>query len=93
MKLYYYLKVAAAIFRKSFINSNFKFIAPGLYKNEKSSFALFDFYTNTFFIWRHVSLLFSDAISYKVFLSFETIGSNTSLPIQLEVKLMNTYHL
>ena len=34
-----------------------------------------------------ISLLFSNAFSNKVFLSFETIGSNSNLPIQLEAKV------
>ena len=67
-----YLKVAffAAIFLGSpvLLIQIYKFIAPGLYKNEKKSFvAIFNFYTNSFFDGRFISLLFSYATSHKVF--------------------------
>ena len=63
-----YLKVA--FFSAIFLGSPFlliqiyKFIAPGLYKNEKSFITLLNFYTNTFFIGWHACLLFSNAFSY-----------------------------
>ena len=78
-----YLKVAffTAIFLGSpvLLIQIYKFIAPGLYKNEKKSFiTIFNFNTNSFFVWWVISLLSSYALSYKVFLSFETMGSSTS---------------
>ena len=43
--------------------------------------------TPILFFIGYACLLFGDAISNKVFLSFETVGTNTSLPIQLEAKV------
>ena len=40
-----------------------------------------------FFLRRNACLLFNNAISYKIFLSFESVGLNTNLPIQLEAKV------
>ena len=54
---------------------------------KKSNFTLFNINAFTVFDRWTFSLLFSDAIGYKFFLSFETIGSNTNLPIQLEAKV------
>ena len=66
-----YLKVAffAAIFLGSpfLLIQIYKFIAPGLYKNEKSLTTLFNFHTNSLFVWRNACLLFGYAFSYKVF--------------------------
>ena len=64
-----YLKVAffAAIFFGSpvLLIQIYKFIAPGLYKNEKKShLALFNIYSSSIFVRRSISLLFSNAISY-----------------------------
>ena len=63
-----YLKVAffAAIFLGSpvILIQIYKFIAPGLYKNEKKSYtSVFNFHSNTFLIRRHTCLLFGYAIS------------------------------
>ena len=86
-----YLKVA--FFAAIFIGSPFmliqiyKFIAPGLYKNEKKALLPYLICTPILFDWRNACLLFGYATSYKVFLSFETMGSNTNLPIQLEAKV------
>ena len=67
-----YIKVAffSAIFLGSpvLIIQIYKFIAPGLYKNEKKSYSsLFNFNAYTFFIRRFIGLLFSNASSYKIF--------------------------
>ena len=86
-----YIKVAffTAIFLGSpvLLIQIYKFIAPGLYKNEKSYSTLFSFYALTFSFRRIFSLLYDYAPRYKIFLSFETLGSNSSLPIQLEAKV------
>ena len=85
-----YLKVAffAAIFLGSpvLLIQIYKFIAPGLYKNEKKALLPYLVFTPVIFLFEYVGLLLSNAFSYKVFLSFETIGTNTTLPIQLEAK-------
>ena len=70
-----YLKVAffSAIFCGSpfILIQIYKFIAPGLYKNEKKSvITLLNFNSNSFFIWRNASLLFGNASSYKIFFIF-----------------------
>ena len=66
-----YLKVAffSAIFLGSpfFLIQIYKFIAPGLYKNEKNALLIFNFYANSFFIWWNACLLFSYATSNKIF--------------------------
>ena len=40
-----------------------------------------------FFYWRNVGLLFDNATCHKFFLSFESVGVSTNLPIQLEAKV------
>ena len=66
-----YIKVAffAAIFLGSpvLLIQIYKFIAPGLYKNEKSNTTLFSINTNSFFVRWSISLLFSYAFGDKVF--------------------------
>ena len=42
----------------------YKFIAPGLYKNEKKALLPYLILTPILFIWWNVGLLFSDAISH-----------------------------
>ena len=66
----------------------YKFIAPGLYKNEKN--ALLPYLISTPILFMLGVLLVYYLImplAIKFFLSFETLGSNTSLPIQLEAKV------
>ena len=91
-----YLKVAffCAIFFGSpfFLIQIWKFIAPGLYSNEKSFIALFNFYADIIFIRRITRLLLSDAISYKFFLSFETTSQQHLYLLNLRQKLTNIYH-
>ena len=86
-----YIKVAffTAIFFGSpvLLIQIYKFIAPGLYKNENRQYYLFDIYTNTFFIRRTISILFGDAFAIKFFLSFETLGSNLIFRYSLEAKV------
>ena len=67
----------------------YKFIAPGLYKNEKkkSNFAVFSVNTNTIFVRGLLVYYLVMPLAIKFFLSFETVGNGTSLPIQLEAKV------
>ena len=67
-----YIKVAffTAIFLGSpvLLIQIYKFIAPGLYKNEKKRrYYLISIHTNSFFVRRIFSLLSSYAFSYKIF--------------------------
>ena len=87
-----YIKVAffAAIFLGSpvLLIQIYKFIAPGLYKNEKK--ALFPYLISTPILFLLGALLVYYLVmplAIKFFLSFESIGSTTSLPIQLEAKV------
>ena len=87
-----YIKVA--FFSAIFIGSPvlliqiYKFIAPGLYKNEKQ--ALLPYLISTpilFLIGGLLVYYLVMPLAIKFFLSFETLGSNTTLPIQLEAKV------
>ena len=87
-----YLKVA--FFTAFFLGSPvlliqiYKFIAPGLYKNEKK--AILPYLVSTPILFLLGGLLVYYLImplAIKFFLSFESIGTNTSLPIQLEAKV------
>ena len=87
-----YLKVAffAAIFLGSpvLLIQIYKFIAPGLCKNEKK--ALLPYLISTPILFMMGGLLVYYLVmplAIKFFLSFETIGTNSSLPIQLEAKV------
>ena len=87
-----YLKVAffAAIFLGSpilFIQI-YKFIAPGLYKNEKRAILPYLISTPILFLLGGMLVYYLVMpLAIKFFLSFETIGSETNLPIQLEAKV------
>ena len=65
----------------------YKFIAPGLYKMKKSFATLFNFNTDTFLFGGMLVYYLVMPLAIKFFLSFETMGSSTSLPIQLEAKV------
>ena len=87
-----YLKVAffSAIFLGSpvLIIQLWKFIAPGLYKNEKK--ALLPYLISTPILFLLGSLLVYYLVmplAIKFFLSFETYSQMTTLPIQLEAKV------
>ncbi len=87
-----YIKVAffAAIFLGSpvLLIQIYKFIAPGLYKNEKK--ALLPYLISTPILFLLGALLVYYLVmplAIKFFLSFETIGSTSNLPIQLEAKV------
>jgi len=87
-----YLKVAffSALFLGSpiLLMQIYKFIAPGLYKNEKK--ALLPYLISTpilFFFGGLLVYYLVMPLAIKFFLSFETMGSTTTLPIQLEAKV------
>ena len=87
-----YLKVAffAAIFIGSpiLLIQIYKFIAPGLYKNEKKAILPYLVSTPILFLLGGLLVYYLVMpLAIKFFLSFETTGSNTTLPIQLEAKV------
>tara|TARA_B100001121_G_scaffold273392_1_gene260478 strand:- start:5794 stop:6561 length:768 start_codon:yes stop_codon:yes gene_type:complete len=87
-----YLKVAffVAFFLGSpiLIIQIYKFIAPGLYKNEKKAILPYLISTPILFLLGGLLVYYLVMpLAIKFFLSFETLGSNTSLPIQLEAKV------
>ena len=87
-----YLKVAffAAIFLGSpiLLIQIYKFIAPGLYKNEKKAILPYLIFTPVLFLLGGILVYYLVMpLAIKFFLSFETTGSSTTLPIQLEAKV------
>ena len=87
-----YLKVAffVAIFLGSpvLLIQIYKFIAPGLYKNEKKALLPYLIFTPILFLFGALLVYYLIMpLAIKFFLSFESIGTNTSLPIQLEAKV------
>ena len=87
-----YIKVAffSAIFLGSpvLLIQIYKFLAPGLYKNEKKAILPYLISTPILFLLGAVLVYYLVMpLAIKFFLSFETIGSNTTLPIQLEAKV------
>ena len=70
-----------------YLNSNMDFVAPGLYKNEKSVVVPYLIATILFFIGAALVYYFIMPLAIKFFLSFESIGGDGSLPIQLEAKV------
>jgi sec-independent protein translocase protein TatC len=87
-----YLKVsffAAFFFTSPFILIQiWKFIAPGLYKNEKSAIMPYLVLTPILFIFGGALVYYLIMpLAIKFFLSFESSGINTRLPIQLEAKV------
>ena len=87
-----YLKVAffTAIFVTSpiILTQVWKFIAPGLYKNEKSALLPYLIATPTLFLLGGMLVYYLVMpLAIKFFLSFETSAQLTSLPIQLEAKV------
>ena len=87
-----YLKVAffAALFFGSpiLIIQVYKFIAPGLYKNEKKAILPYLISTPILFLLGALLVYYLVMpLAIKFFLSFETVGSTTNLPIQLEAKV------
>ena len=87
-----YIKVAffSAIFLGSpvLLIQIYKFIAPGLYKNEKKAILPYLISTPVLFLLGGFLVYYLVMpLAIKFFLSFETSGSNTALPIQLEAKV------
>ena len=87
-----YIKVSffAAIFLGSpiLLMQIYKFIAPGLYKNEKKALLPYLISTPLLFLLGGCLVYYLVMpLAIKFFLSFETLGSTTSLPIQLEAKV------
>ena len=87
-----YIKVAffVAIFLGSpvLLIQIYKFIAPGLYKNEKKAILPYLISTPILFLLGGLLVYFLVMpLAIKFFLSFESLGSSTSLPIQLEAKV------
>ena len=87
-----YLKLAffAAIFVTSpiILTQIWKFIAPGLYKNEKKALLPYLIATPVLFLLGGVLVYYLVMpLAIKFFLTFETSTQVTSLPIQLEPKV------
>ena len=87
-----YLKVS--FFAAFFITSPFiliqiwKFIAPGLYDHEKSAILPYLIVTPILFLLGGMLVYYLIMpLAIKFFLSFESIGVSTNLPIQLEAKV------
>ena len=87
-----YLKVAffAAIFVTSpiILTQIWKFVAPGLYKNEKKALLPYLIATPTLFLLGGMLVYYLIMpLAIKFFLTFETPAQINSLPIQLEPKV------
>ena len=87
-----YLKVAffTAIFVTSpiIITQIWKFIAPGLYKNEKKALLPYLIATPTLFLMGAMLVYYLIMpLAIKFFLSFETSAQSAVMPIQLEAKV------
>jgi len=87
-----YLKVA--FFTAMFISSPiiliqvWKFVAPGLYKNEKTALLPYMIATPVLFLLGGMLVYYLIMpLAINFFLSFETATSSSSLPIQLEAKV------
>ena len=68
-------------------NSNLKFIAPGLYKNEKLTLLPFMVATPVLFLLGGMIVYYLIMPLAIDFLSFEKLATQDSLPIQLEAKV------
>ena len=87
-----YIKVAffSAFFLGSpvFLIQIYKFIAPGLYKNEKKAILPYLVSTPILFLLGGLLVYYLVMpLAIKFFLSFESTGLSTNLPIQLEAKV------
>ena len=87
-----YLKVAffAAMFVTSpiILTQIWKFVAPGLYKNEKRALLPYLIATPTLFLFGGMLVYYLIMpLAIKFFLTFETSAQLSNLPIQLEAKV------
>jgi len=87
-----YIKVAfffgAFISCPIFLTQIWLFIAPGLYRNEKSAFAPFLVASPIlFFLGGALVYYVLFPLAWQFFLGFETPGGNGTLPIELEAKV------
>ncbi len=87
-----YLKIAffAALFLGSpiILVQIWKFVAPGLYKNEKKALLPYLIATPILFLLGGMLIYYLVMpLAIKFFLSFETVGQTNTLPIQLEAKV------
>ncbi len=87
-----YLKVAffAAFFITSpvFLTQIWKFIAPGLYKNEKKAILPYLISTPVLFIFGGCLVYYLIMpLAINFFLSFESVANGGNIPIQLEAKV------
>ena len=87
-----YLKVAffAAMFVASpiILTQIWKFVAPGLYKNEKKALLPYLIATPTLFLFGGMLVYYLIMpLAIKFFLTFETSAQLSNLPIQLEAKV------
>jgi sec-independent protein translocase protein TatC len=87
-----YIKVAAfsALFFgfPIFASQLWLFVAPGLYRNEKGAFLPFLIATPILFIMGGAMVYYIVMpLAFKFFLSFESVGGDGALPIQLEAKV------
>jgi len=70
------------------ITQIWKFVAPGLYKNEKKALLPYLIATPTLFLLGSMLVYYLIMpLAIKFFLTFETIGEVNGLPIQLEAKV------
>ena len=90
----FFTYVRVAIFASLFVSLPFLliqlwiFIAPGLYKNEKNVVLPYLLATPILFILGSALVYYLIMpLAIKFFLSFESIGGNGALPIQLEAKV------
>jgi len=87
-----YLKVAffASFFITSpiFLTQIWKFVAPGLYKNEKRALLPYLIATPVLFIFGGLLVYYLVMpLAIEFFLSFESVGNSGSIAIQLEAKV------
>ena len=87
-----YLKVAffASFFLTSpiFLSQIWKFVAPGLYKNEKKALLPYLIATPILFVIGGLLVYYLIMpLAIKFFLSFESVGDSNSIAIQLEAKV------
>ena len=87
---YFKLAFFASLFiaRRILLTQIWKFIAPGLYKNEKKALLPYLIATPTLFLLGAMLVYYLVMpLAIKFFLTFETSAQVTSLPIQLEAKV------